>query len=108
MSVSARINQYGAMRAIGMSEGQLTKMIAAEAFTYGVCGCAAGCAAGLLLSKSMYDFLITSHFYYFTWSVPVNQIVIVLLFVSASSLAAVYMPAKRIRNMSVVDTIHTQ
>lgn len=33
MSVSARINQYGAMRAIGMDEHQVTKMIASEAFT---------------------------------------------------------------------------
>ena len=54
MSVSARIRQYGAMRAVGMEERQIRKMIAAEAFTYAVLGCAAGCAAGLLLSKALY------------------------------------------------------
>ena len=43
MSVSARIKQYGAMRAVGMDERQVTKMIAAEAFTYTFWGCAAGC-----------------------------------------------------------------
>ena len=34
MSVSARMKQYGAMRAVGMDERQMTKMIACEAFTY--------------------------------------------------------------------------
>lgn len=33
MSVSARMKQYGAMRAVGMDERQMTKMIACEAFT---------------------------------------------------------------------------
>ena len=38
MSVSARMKQYGAMRAVGMDERQMTKMIACEAFTYAVLG----------------------------------------------------------------------
>lgn len=108
MSVSARINQYGSMRAVGMSLRQVVRMVAAEAFTYAVCGCAAGCAIGLPLSKYMYDYLITSHFYYYTWSVPVMQIIVVLLFVLVSILAAVYTPAKRLRDMSVTDIIRAQ
>lgn len=108
MSVSARINQYGSMRAIGMSLRQVIRMVAAEAFTYALCGCAAGFAIGLPLSKFMYGYLVTSHFYYFTWSVPVMQIVIVLLFVLVSILAAIYMPARRLRDMSVTDTIRAQ
>lgn len=106
MSVSARSSQYGTMRAIGMSGKQLTRMIAAEAFTYAVSGCLAGCTIGLILSKYMYDFLITSHFYYFTWSLPVGQIVLAVLFVVVSALAAVSAPAKRIRDMAVTETIN--
>lgn len=63
MSVSARMKQYGAMRAVGMDERQMTKMIACEAFTYAVLGCVVGCAIGLPLSKSLYDFLIAGHFH---------------------------------------------
>lgn len=106
MSVSARINQYGAMRAIGMSVGQITKMIASEAVTYAVSGCIVGCVVGLPLSKWMYDVLITSHFYYFTWGLPAMQIVIVVLFILLSALAAVYAPSKRIREMAVTETIN--
>lgn len=106
MSVSARISQYGTMRAIGMSGKQLTEMIAAEAFTYAASGCLVGCLAGLVLSKYMYDFLVTAHFYYFTWSVPVGQIAIAVSFVSVSALAAVYAPAKKIREMAVTEIIN--
>lgn len=106
MSMSARIGQYGAMRAVGMGARQLTRMIAAEAFTYAVSGCVVGCPAGLLLSKYLYDHLITSHFYYFTWQVPVGQILIVLAFVFTTAVAAVHTPAKRIREMAVTDVIN--
>lgn len=106
MSVSARINQYGVMRAIGMSAGQLTKMVAAETFTYSVFGCIVGCTVGLPLSKYMYDFLITAHFYYATWSVPVAQLVIIVSFVFLSAVAAIYAPSKRIREMEVTETIN--
>lgn len=106
MSVSARIKQYGSMRAIGMDEHQITKMIAAEAFTYALSGCAVGCIVGLLISKLLYDTLITSHFNYATWSVPVIPLLIIILFVFIASVAAVYAPSKRIRNISVTEMIN--
>lgn len=106
MSVSARIKQYGAMRAVGMDENQITKMIAAEAATYALLGSIAGCTVGLLISKLLYDTLITAHFSYAIWSVPVAPLTIILVFVLASATAAVYAPAKRIRNVSVTETLN--
>ena len=106
MSVSARIRQYGAMRAVGMEERQIRKMIAAEAFTYAVLGCAAGCAAGLLLSKALYDTLITAHFKYAVWSLPVGEMVIILAVVGFAAAAAAYIPTKRMREISVTKTIN--
>ncbi len=106
MSVSARTRQYGAMRAVGMNGRQLTKMIAAEALTYAFAGCVVGCTAGLLLNKLIYDKLITSHFTYYTWSVPVQTLLIILLFVFLAAAAAIYAPAKRMRAMAVTDTIN--
>lgn len=106
MSVSARINQYGAMRAIGMCERQVTKMIVSEAFTYALSGCAIGCVIGLLVSKLLFDTLITDHFSYATWSVPIVPLAIILLFVFVAAIVAVYAPSKRIRNISVTETIN--
>lgn len=106
MSVSARIKQYGAMRAVGMDECQITKMIAAEAITYAFWGCVVGCAVGLPLSKLLYDFLITEHFPYAVWSFPISSLTVILLFVVLASIAAIYPPVKRIRNISVTETIN--
>lgn len=106
MSVSAKIKQYGAMRAVGMDERQVTKMIAAEAFTYAFSGVVIGCAVGLLISKWLYGTLITPHFGYAVWSIPVVPLLIILLFTSTASIAAVYAPAKRMRNISVTETIN--
>lgn len=106
MSVSARIKQYGAMRAVGMDEQQITKMITAEAVTYALLGCTVGCAVGLLINKLLYDNLITTHFRYATWSIPVIPLMIILLFVFAATNVAIYTPSKRIRNISVVETIN--
>ena len=106
MSVSARIRLYGAMRAVGMDGRQLTRMIAAEAFTYAFLGCIAGCALGLPLSRMLYDFLIASHFAYAVWTPPAGALLVIVLFVLLSAAAAVHTPARRIRSMSVTETVN--
>ena len=106
MSVSARMKQYGAMRAVGMEKKQVTKMIAAEAATYAVLGCAVGCIIGLPLSKLLYDFLIAEHFPYAVWHFPLESLFIILLFVFLAAAAAIYAPAKRIRSMQITETIN--
>ncbi|MDC7289538.1 ABC transporter permease [Blautia schinkii] len=105
MGVSARIKQYGAMRAVGMESRQVTKMITAEAMTYAFCGTFAGIAAGLLLHYLIYVKIIVTHFGG-TWHIPFASIGIVLLLVTVSCIIAVKAPAKRIRNMAITETIN--
>lgn len=106
MSVSARIRQYGSMRAVGMDGRQLSKMILAEAFTYAFWGCIIGCAVGLPFSKVIYDFLITDHFPYASWNLPIGSLAVIVLFVIAAAVLAAYSPAKRMRTISVTETIN--
>ena len=106
MSVSARIKQYGAMRAVGMDAHQITKMIAAESFTYALSGCTVGCVVGLCVSKLLYDNLITAHFSYALWQFPIVPVLIILFFVFTAAIVAMYAPSKRIRNMAIIDTIN--
>jgi len=104
MSVSAKIRQYGMMRAVGMEAGQLTKMILTETVTYVILGFAAGCAMGLPLHKGIFSKMITD--YWGTpYQVPYTALFTVALLMVLSSAAAVYAPAKRIRNMTVTDVI---
>ena len=106
MSVSARIKQYGSMRAVGMDGRQLSKMILAEAFTYAFWGCFIGCAIGLPFSKMMYDFLITNQFPYASWSLPVGSLAVIVLFVIGAALLAARSPAKRMQTISVTEIIN--
>ncbi len=105
ISVAARTKQYGAMRAVGMDSGQLTRMITAEAFTYALSGLAAGCGIGLPLSYFLYTLLITRYFGT-VWHPPVAMLCIIIVFVLTCAAVAVYAPAKRLRNMSITDTIN--
>lgn len=105
MGVSARIKQYGAMRAVGMGSGQVAKMITAEAVTYAICGTAAGIILGLLLHYLIYAKIVITHFGG-SWNIPFTAIAIVLLLVVFSCIVAIYAPAKRIRNMAITATIN--
>ena len=105
MSVSARMKQYGAMRAVGMSARQMMKMITAEAVTYAVCGLITGCAAGLYFHRLLTDKLIVEHFGG-AWQIPFEQIAIIILIFALACAAAVYTPSKNIKNMAITDTIN--
>ena len=105
MGVSARIKQYGAMRAVGMGSGQVAKMITAEAVTYAICGTAAGIILGLLLHYLIYAKIVITHFGG-SWNIPFATIAIVRLLVVFSCIVAIYAPAKRIRNMAITATIN--
>ena len=107
MSVSARLKQYGAFRAIGVSMGQLSKMIVAEAFTYTIIGGVVGTVLGLFCNKLLFGMLI-SYRWGDAWTPPLPEVAVILLIVVSSVILAVYGPIKRIRNMSIVDTISAQ
>ncbi len=107
MSVSARTRQYEAMRAVGMEGRQLSRMISAEAYTYAFFGCIFGCGIGLPDSKVIYTRLVTAHFgELFCWTVPVHELLVILVLMFVSVAIAVYRPSKRIRSMAVTDTIN--
>ena len=105
MSVTARIRQYGAMRAVGMDGSQLARMITAEALTYAVSGLVVGCAGGLLLSRYLYVRLITAYFGT-TWSLPIPLLCMVVVFDLGAAFLAAYAPSKRIRHLAITDTIN--
>ena len=105
MSVTARIRQYGAMRAVGMDGSQLTRMMIAEALTYAISGLAAGCGIGLVLSRSLHIMLLTRYFG-IAWSLPVPFLCIIIVFDFAAAFLAVYAPSRRIRDMAITDTIN--
>ena len=105
MSVSAHIEQYGAMRAIGMSDRQLLRMVACEAGCYGLSGIFFGCLIGLPLNRLLYQTMVTSH-WGTPWSFPLLSITVIVLIVILAILLAIWTPSRRIHNLSVVNTIN--
>lgn len=105
MSVSARMKQYGAMRAVGMSAAQMTRMIAAEAATYAVSGLLFGYVIGLYLHRLFMVKIVFTHFGG-SWKIPWEPLTIITLIVALSCVAAVRTPARRIREMAITETIN--
>lgn len=105
MSVSAKIKQYGAMRAVGMSDGQLKGMIAAEVFTYVCCGSLIGGVAGVLLNRGLYRGIITAHFGT-AWHFPAAAVAVVLALVIFTAVFAIAIPTKRIQKMAITEVIN--
>lgn len=104
MSVAARMRQYGAMRAIGISVRQLQKMIAAETFAYLAGGLAEGLFLGLPIHYYLYRWAITER-WGDMWSLPLGECMVIGAVMIVSALAAMTGPVQRIRGMSVVETI---
>ena len=107
MSVSARMKQYGAMRAIGMSTRQLVKMVTAEAVTYSLVGSLAGCLIGLPIHKYLFEHMVTGR-WGDPWNIPISILASIVSMVIITAIAAVGGPTKRIHNMSIIDTISAQ
>lgn len=105
LSVSARIKQYGIMRAVGMDGTQILRMIAAEAATYGVIGLVVGCLAGLPLYRYLYALLIT-HYFGIVSTVPWTCLMVCFGITLISVCIAVHAPAKRTNRMAITATIN--
>lgn len=107
MGVAAKMKEYGCMRAIGMSNSQLVKMIMAEAGTYAISGVIWGCIIGLPMHWVIYVSLITN-IWRTAWSVPFIPLILIIAIVLLTSLLAVREPAKRLQRISIVENINAQ
>lgn len=107
MSVSSRMSLFGTMRAVGMTTRQLTHMIICEAAVYVTGGILLGLLAGLPLHYILYTNMITSK-WGDSWTIPVSSLAVISIITLGSLFPATADPSRRIREMSVVDTIHEQ
>lgn len=104
MSVAAKMKQYGAFRAIGLSNRQLAKMIVAEASTYAITGIICGSVLGIVCNKILFSKLITYH-WGDAWSAPLVELSIIIVVVAIAVILAVRNPIRKMKEISIVDTI---
>ncbi|MEF9970523.1 MAG: FtsX-like permease family protein [Ruthenibacterium sp.] len=105
MSTAARTGQYGILRAVGLSDKQLARMITTEATAYAITGSVLGTAIGLFFHYALFSMLISAQ-WGDAWRVPVTELGVILVIIVGSVVAAVRMPIQRIRRKSIVDTIN--
>ena len=107
MSVSARMRQYGAMRAIGTGIRQLKSMVIAETISYLICGLITGLGLGLPLHYFLYREMITAR-WGDVWNLPAPEFCIIAAVMIVSAVIAIIGPVQRINKMSIVETISAQ
>jgi len=107
MSVAAKMKQYGAFRAIGLSNRQLAKMIVAEASAYAITGTICGSILGIACNKILFSKLITYQ-WGDIWTVPIVELGIIIIVVTIAVILAVRTPIKKMKGTSIVDTISVQ
>lgn len=107
LSVSARMRQYGAMRAIGMSGKQLTRMVLAEALTYACGGFTLGIVLGVPLHWLIFSKVVTFQ-WGDPWMLPWQPLLVIVLVMLGAVLLAAAAPARRIRSLSITDTISAE
>lgn len=98
-SVSARMKQYGVMRAIGMSSRQLLHMVAAETLTYVLSRMAVGFAVGIPLNRFCFENMVTPNWGN-AWHMPWGALGVILIVMLVAAWLAIRSPARRIREMS--------
>lgn len=107
MSVAAKMKQYGAFRAIGLSNRQLAKMIVAEAATYAITGTICGSILGIVCNKILFSKLITYH-WGDLWNVPIAELGIIIGVVAIAVILAVRNPIRKMKETSIIETISVQ
>ncbi len=104
-SVASKTRYLGVMRAIGMSDEQLDRMVLVEAATYSLLGGIAGSIIGVALQKLLVIKWL-SHFH-IVWRFPFAQIGLILMIILIVTVVSVIGPLKRIKSQSVSDVIRS-
>lgn len=101
-----RTQEFGTLRAIGMTMSQLKKMIRFEGVLYGLVSAFWGSIIGTGLSFILYK-IMGNYLEYLTWSLPWEVIILACSGSIVMGLLATIIPMKRLANLSVVDSIQT-
>lgn len=104
-SVSGRMNHYGVMRAVGMSGGQLKRVVMAEAAAYAITGSITGGILGLFLHRIFFNMLITANWGQ-NWQPPLLVLSIIISAAILTTFAAAISPTKKIEEMVIVNVVN--
>jgi putative ABC transport system permease protein len=100
LSITERTRELGMLRAIGMSRRQVRRVIRYEAVITAVIGGIIGLALGVVLS-----ILVTRAIDDFSLSIPVGQLIFVLILSALAGVVAAVLPARRASRLDVLESL---
>ena len=103
LSVFERVRELGLLRAVGMARKQVKRMVRIEAVIVAVLGAILGLVIGIVfawaLQRSLSSLGITE------LSLPVGQLVILLILAALIGVGAAILPARRAAKLNVLEAI---
>jgi putative ABC transport system permease protein len=103
LSVFERTRELGLIRAVGMTRRQLRRMVRFEAALVATFGATLGVGLGLLFGSGVVSAMPAS--YASQLSIPVVQIVVLMIVAGGAGVVAAWMPARRAGRLDVLDAI---
>jgi putative ABC transport system permease protein len=100
LSITERTRELGMLRAVGMSRRQVRRVIRYEAVITAVIGGIIGLGLGIVLS-----ILVTRAIDDFSLSIPVGQLVFVLILSALAGVLAAILPARRASRLDVLESL---
>ncbi|WDV46169.1 FtsX-like permease family protein [Clostridiaceae bacterium M8S5] len=101
-----RTKEFSILKAVGMSEFKLKKMVCFEGLYYGIISSLYGVIIGVGLSYLLFN--IVTQVSDFGWNTPWNDIAVAIAGVLVFTLLSAYIPLRRMNKQSLVDNIRKE
>jgi putative ABC transport system permease protein len=106
MNVMERTQEIGMLRAVGMTRGQVVRMIMAEAALMGMIGGILGVVFGIVLSRILMQAMTAMSGYSLTYILPSERVIFALIIALIISQVAAFLPGLRASRIRVLEAIH--
>jgi putative ABC transport system permease protein len=106
LSVFERTRELGLLRAVGMSRAQVRSTVRWESVLIALLGTTLGTTIGLGFAWALAQSLKGKGFN--TFSVPAQQLAVIVVFAAAAAVAAAAIPARRAGKLDVLEAISNE
>lgn len=105
MNVMERTQEIGMLRAVGMTRGQVVRMVLSEAALMGLIGGVMGLVFGVVLSRLFLSAMTSMSGYRLTFVLPLEKILAALLIAFLTSQLAALLPTLRAARTRILEAI---
>jgi putative ABC transport system permease protein len=106
MNVIERTQEIGMLRGVGMTRGQVVRMILAEAALMGIIGGVLGLVFGVILSRIFLLAMTAMSGYSLEFILPLQRILLAVVMAFVISQVAASLPAARAARTRILEAIH--